>query len=129
MVKLLLISNDYSLQNFLEKNSKDSEFYFSPYSVSNDALDIMSHVCSNNPSLLIIDDDFVKPISERLLASIKKVNPKLPIIFITSNTSLELGRAINSIGVKYYLMKPLSDEDLREFITSITENLVNKYTI
>ncbi len=89
----------------------------------------MSHVCSNNPSLLIIDDDFVKPISERLLASIKKVNPKLPIIFITSNTSLELGRAINSIGVKYYLMKPLSDEDLKEFITSITENLVNKYTI
>jgi DNA-binding response OmpR family regulator len=129
MAKLLLISNDNSLQNFLEKNSKDSDFSFAPYSASNDALDIMSYVCSQNPSLLIIDDDFVKPISERLLTSIKKVNAKLPIIFITSNTSLELGRAINSIGVKYYLMKPLSDEDLKEFITSVTENLVNKYTI
>lgn len=123
MVKLLLISNDSSLQNFLEKNSKESVFAFSPYSGSNDPLDIMSHVCSSNPSLLIIDDDFIKPISERLLTSIKKVNPRLPIIFITSNTSLELGRAINSIGVKYYLMKPLSDEDLYEFIISINRKL------
>ena len=92
MVKLLLISNDISLQNFLEKNSKESDFAFSPYSGSNDPLDIMSNVCGSNPSLLIIDDDFIKPISERLLTSIKKVNPKLPIIFITSRYKFRIGK-------------------------------------
>ena len=129
MVKILLISTDNLLQTFLEKNRNEEENHYLNFSASNDPLDIMSHVCSSNPSLLILDDDFITPNTEKLLSSIKKVNPKLPIIFITSNTSLELGRAINSIGVKYYLMKPLSDEDLNEFITSVTENLANKYTI
>ena len=129
MVKILLISTDNLLQTFLEKNRNEEENHYLNFSASNDPLDIMSHVCSSNPSLLILDDDFITPNTEKLLSSIKKVNPKLPIIFITSNTSLELGRAINSIGVKYYLMKPLSDEDLNEFITSVTENLTNKYTI
>ena len=129
MVKILLISTDNLLQTFLEKNRNEEENQYLIFSVSNDPLDILSHVCSSNPSLLILDDDFITPNTEKLLSSIKKVNPKLPIIFITSNTSLELGRAINSIGVKYYLMKPLSDEDLNEFITSVTENLTNKYTI
>ena len=129
MVKILLISTDNLLQTFLEKNRNEEENHYLNFSASNDPLDIMSHVCSSNPSLLILDDDFITPNTEKLLSSIKKVNPKLPIIFITSNTSLEFGRTINSIGVKYYLMKPLSDEDLNEFITSVTENLTNKYTI
>lgn len=129
MIKILLISTDNLLQTFLKKNGNEEEYHSLYFSTSSDPLDIMSHVCSSNPSLLILDDDFIKPNSEKLLSSIKKVNPKLPIIFITSNTSLDLGRAINSIGVKYYLMKPLSDEDLNEFITSVTENIANKYTI
>ncbi len=127
MIKTLLISIDKTLELFMEKNNIDSNNSFISFSNSNDPLEIMSHVCSTNSSLLLLDDDFVKPNSERLLASIKKVNPKLSIIFITSNTSIELGRTINSIGVKYYLMKPISDNDLQEYVNSIIENLEKQY--
>ena len=129
MIKILLISNDNLLQTFQGKSGNENDYQILSFSSSNDPLDIMSHVCSSNPSLLILDDDFIAPNSEKLLSSIKKVYPKLPIIFISSDTSLELGRAINNVGVKYYLMKPLSDEDLNEFFNSVTENLANKYTI
>lgn len=127
MIKTLLISFDKTLELFIEKKNNDSDNSFLSFSSSNDPLEIMSHVCSTNTSLLILDDDFVKPNSERLLTSIKKVNPKLSIIFITSDTSIELGRKINSIGVKYYLMKPISDSDLHEYINSIIEKLEKKY--
>ena len=126
MVKTLLISIDETLKLFMEKNSSATNFQFVSFSSSNDPLDIMSNVCSTNASLLILDDDFVMPNSERLLTSIKKVNPKLSIIFITSDTSIELGRTINSIGVKYYLMKPISDEDLQEYANSLIEELESK---
>ena len=127
MIKTLLISIDKALELFMEKNNINSDNSFISFSNSNDPLEIMSHVCSANSSLLILDDDFAKPNSEKLLTSIKKVYPKLSIIFITSNTSLELGRTINSIGVKYYLMKPISDGDLQEYINSIIENLEKQY--
>ncbi|MCB0749830.1 MAG: hypothetical protein KDC90_20415, partial [Ignavibacteriae bacterium] len=59
------------------------------------------------------------PNSVKILESIKKVNSKLAIIFITSDTSIELGRKINNIGVKYYLMKPISEDNLKEFVRSV----------
>ncbi|MCB9209220.1 MAG: hypothetical protein H6609_07535 [Ignavibacteriales bacterium] len=116
MIKVLLISIDQTIKLFIQDNYK--HFQFITFNSTKDPLDIMSQVCITNPSVLIFDDDFTSPNSEHLLNSIKKVNPKLPIIFLTSNSSLEFGRIINSIGVTFYLIKPLSNIDFYEFLKS-----------
>jgi response regulator of citrate/malate metabolism len=85
----------------------------------------MSQVFGVNPSVLILDDDFLQNMSEHLLRSIKKANSKLSIIFITSNTSLEFGRIINSIGVKHYLMKPITENEMQEYLNSIIKEKTN----
>ena len=119
MIKVLLISVDQNLKTFMENNYTLPEFQFITFNSTTDPLDIMSQVFSINPSILILDDDFLHAISVHLLQSIKKANPKMSVIFITSNTSIELGRKINSIGVKYYLMKPISNGEFKEFLNSI----------
>ena len=120
---MLIISKDNSLTKALNNTADIMQCEFYNFSNSTDSLDIASEIFSINPSLLIIDDDFTAPNSAKLLESIKKVNSKLQIIFITSDTGLELGRKINKIGVKYYLIKPIERESLNEFIKSIkTEN-------
>ena len=119
MIKVLLISVDKTIKLFVEKYYNNPDFQFTTYNISANPLDIMSQICSTNPSILILDDDFINPNSVHLLSSVKKVNPKLSIIFITSNTSLELGREINSIGVKFYLMKPFTGNEFHEFLKSI----------
>lgn len=129
MIKILIISIDQNIKFFSEKNFNNPDFQFITFSSTTDPLDIMSQVCSIHPSILILDDDFISPNSIHLLESIKKVNPKLSVIFVTSNTSLELGRKINSIGVKSYLMKPISESVFHEYLKSanrqLKENLYN----
>ncbi len=121
MIKVLLISIDQTIKFFTEKNYINSEYQFTFFNSTTDPLDIMAQVCSINPSILILDDDYINPNSIHLLSSIKKVNPKLSIIFITSNTSLELGREINSIGVSYYLMKPITENEFNAFLKSLVK--------
>lgn len=119
MIKILLISNDQDLKFYSEKGFTNSEQQIIIFNSTDHPLDIMSNTCSLNPSILILDDDFIEPNSVHLLDSIKKVKPKLSIIFITSNTSLDLGRKINSIGVKHYLMKPISENEFNEVLKSL----------
>ena len=120
---MLIISKDNGLTKALNNTADIMQCEFYNFSNSTDSLDIASEIFSINPSLLIIDDDFTAPNSAKLLESVKKVNSKLQIIFITSDTGLELGRKINKIGVKYYLIKPIDEDSLTEFIKSVkTEN-------
>jgi len=123
MIKVLLITVDPTIKFFVEKNYNNKDYQFITFSSTNDPLDIMSHICSTNPSILILDDDFINPNTVHLLSSLKKVKPKLSIIFITSNTSLELGRQINSIGVKFYIMKPFAENEFQEFLSSANKQL------
>ena len=123
MTKLLLISIDQTIKLYTEKYFNNPEYRLTIFNSTSEPLEVMSQVCSNNPTILILDDDFLNPNSNRLLSSIKNANPKLSVIFITSNTSLELGREINKIGVKSYLIKPISENNLNEYIKSvITQN-------
>ncbi len=109
---MVTISKDNQIYESLENFAKEFGCDFSIYNNSNDPLDIISEVLSKNSNIVILDDDFIAPNSTRLL-----------VIFITSDLSIELGRAINSIGVKYYLIKPIDSMNLREFINSVrTQN-------
>jgi two-component system response regulator YesN len=123
MAKMLFISKDNMLIQSLNYTAENLNCDYYNFSNSIDPLDIASEIFSINPSLLIIDDDFTAPNSAKILESLKKVNAKLQVIFITSDTGLDLGRKINKIGVKYYLIKPIEKESLNQFIKSVkTEN-------
>ncbi len=119
MGKMLVISSDDEMVNSLNGFSKEVDCECVVYNNSNDPLDIVSEVMSKNPTILLLDDDFIAPNSVKVLESFKKLNPKLPIIFITSDLSIELGRTISNIGVIFYLIKPIDKENLKEFIKSV----------
>ena len=115
-MKVLFVSNDMQLlktwQSVLTKSSGINNLK----AETNDVLDLMSAICSERPSLLIIDDDFIQPNTGHLLRSVRKVNQSLKIMFITSNTSIDLGREISPLGIYYYTYKPI---DINEFTDSI----------
>lgn len=123
MSRILLISIDEELKSNSKNVVKQMNCDFDLFNESNLPIDVVSEVFRKNSTLLILDDDFIAPNSVKILESIKKVNSKLSIIFITSDISLELGRKINKLGVKYYLIKPISEDHLKEFIKSVkTQN-------
>lgn len=128
-MKILLVSSDINLINMLSDTELALTHNIVIYSQNNDPLEIMSDVCTLNPSILILDDDFTRSNSTQLLSSIKKVNKKLSIIFITSDDSIELGRQISPIGIQYYSIKPVLQNSLIDSIKSIINQLHNKNSI
>ena len=118
----MLITKDKELHKdlikFQERISSPVELFSGP----NEPLDIMSAVCAQNPSLIVLDDDFIQPKSVHLLKSIRKVKESLNIVFLTSNDSIELGKEITSLAVQYYAIKPISGKELVESIISILKH-------
>ena len=119
IMKTILLSRDRDLINTITKANIFSSDKFVLLSELSDSLDIMSTVCSENPTLLIADNDFLKPDSAHILKSIKKVNKGIYIIFLSSDLSIELGREISQLGIQYYALKPLDMKDLIDVVNFI----------
>jgi len=118
-MQILVISNDKELINTVSCPVEVEDCHIRVYNDSRDPLDIMSTVCLANPTILVIDDDFLKPQTSHILSSIKKIMQKLAIIFLTSNTKIELGREVSQLGVYYYALKPLENDAMMDALKSI----------
>ncbi len=85
-----------------------------------DPLEVISSVHSISPTLLILDDDILKPNSAKILKSIKQISKNVEIIFLTSDNSVDLGREISPIGVYFYGIKPISKDEILNLIKSVS---------
>ncbi len=118
-MKTTIISNDHDLINIIKYLKIFPENQLDIFSGKADALEIMSHVCTVHPKLLIIDDDFTKPQSANVLNAIRKVNSNVKIVFISSDSSVELGREISPVGILYHAVKPVDKDEISDLINSI----------
>ena len=118
-MRTILISDDPALLEMINQSDWGSDDQIDIYNESKNPLDVMSTVCESNPSLLIIDDDFLKPETVHILKSIRKVNKNIGFIFCTSNTSIDLGKEVSQLGIQYYTMKPLDVGELRESLNAV----------
>lgn len=120
-MKILMLSKDENLIKTMIGTLNPEENSFSIVNDIEDPLDIMSTVCSSSPSVLIADDDYLRPNTSRILHSIKKVNPNLTTVFFTSDSTIELGREILPIGIHFYSIKPISEQECKGLIQSFNK--------
>lgn len=118
---LITISSDKELLGKIEKVCNSLSIKFTVYGGEKNALEVMSTVCSDSFNTIILDDDFLSNDSPQILAALLKVNKKLKVIFLTSDSSVERGRLICGIGVYYYSIKPVEQSELFEAIQSINK--------
>ncbi len=118
-MKILLISNDQILLNMIRGVQLPEESTIMYHSENSNPLDVMSYVCSTGASILIIDDDFLKPDTAHILQSFRKVKENVDVIFITSDSSIELGKQITQLGIKLYCIKPIDQKEMLESLKSI----------
>jgi len=120
-MRILILSKDLVIINQIKTHEFCVNQEVLVYEDQNDPLDVMSTVCSINPSILVADDDYLKPNTVHIMHSIRKVNPNTPIVFITSNASVDLGRDISQLGIHYYAQKPLLEKELEDSIQSLVD--------
>lgn len=120
---LLAITKDSNLINHLNTVSLPDSLSLRFYEKTLNPLDVMSYVCSKKPSVVIMDDDCLLPETAHIIKSIKKVNKSIRLVFITSDSSVELGRTITPMGVHYYGVKPIELNELEDLILSINNQM------
>lgn len=117
-MKLLLLTNDLEIKKIFESEdiSTNNQLIFFE---NQNPLEILSFACNERPSLLILDDDFVSPNSAQIIKSIKNLCKNIAVIFITSDAGLDLGRQVSQLGIQYYTIKPISNDEIIDSVNSI----------
>ncbi len=124
-MKVVIITNDEELKRIIQELNPDGNESLLIYDRISQPLDIVGYVFEKNPSLLILDDDMLSPDTVNVISNIKKMKKDLKIVFVTSNSSIELGKEISPLGISYYAIKPIDQKDFTELINSLTKNKQN----
>lgn len=124
----MLIGGDNFLGAIIEKlNTHDGSVitllqnYYEP-------LKIISDFVTERPAIVIIDDDYLFPNTLSVLDTLCRLNKGTRIIFTTSSTSIELGRQVSQLGIYYYAIKPVNENEIIELLGSIL-NKDKKYIL
>ena len=93
------------------------QFGYDTVAVSN-GKEAVRHIQETPFETLILDAHLEGINGVQVLSMVKNLDPDLPVIVITGDSSIDLERKIRSLGVFYYLIKPFKMEELREVISS-----------
>ena len=121
-MRTLLISTDKLLITMVNEFGKSGGNSVVVYEEDSDPVKVLSNILAIQPSVLIIDDDYMLPNSVSVLESIKKVNNKIKIIFVTSDSGIELGKAVSQLGIFFYAIKPVEEDEFRTLFNSIFQS-------
>jgi DNA-binding NarL/FixJ family response regulator len=118
-MRILLISEDNLLLTTLKNFGANYKVSTSVYNNDPKPIKVLSNFLSLQPSVLILDDDYLKPNSVEILESIRNVNNKMKIIFASSDASIELGKKVSQLGIHYYAIKPMEESEIKELLDSL----------
>ncbi len=78
--------------------------------------DALLSVAEGNFSLVILDISIQDPSGPKTVEILRKMWPRLPVIVLSGDPSVETGREILQHGVFYYFLKPLDFEELDQIV-------------
>ena len=124
-MKIFTLSTDKEIIQLVDLFASEFHHQSITYNKSKIPIDIVGYVYEKSPSIVIIDDDYARPNAAVMISTIKKMKANIQIIFVTSDTSVELGKKISPLGIAYYAMKPIDKEAIDELLNSISKNKLN----
>lgn len=127
-MRILLISKDKQLQTFLENFGDDCDTTAIIYNDDPNPIKILSFYLSLQPSVIIVDDDYLSHNSVAFIESVRKLNQKTKIIFATSDSSIELGKKISPLGIYFYAIKPIDEREFKELLDSLLKSKAKTIT-
>ena len=70
--------------------------------------------------LVLLDISLPDIRAQDLIAELKELRPEIGIVTMTGSSTKELEREIRTLGIIYYMSKPVSEEELKEILDHIS---------
>jgi DNA-binding NtrC family response regulator len=78
--------------------------------------DVLLAVAEDNIRLVILDLSIQEPSGAKTVEILRKIRPRLPVIVLSGDHSIETGRQVLQHGVFYYLLKPVDVKELDQVV-------------
>jgi DNA-binding NtrC family response regulator len=85
--------------------------------------EIIRKIRNGKAHVILLDDEIEEVKASDLVVFFKKINPKMQVIVISSEESIEIAKRLRGAGIFYQAMKPV---DLKE-IRAVVECAFEKY--
>ena len=118
--RIVVVDDEVSVANFIGEVLRDRGY---PTVVFTDSLQAKDYLDSHLDSveLLLTDGTMPSLSGVELARHIRSVAPQIPIVFITGFTQRHSAAELERLGVKHYLQKPFSINEMMETVESLVQ--------
>jgi two-component system nitrogen regulation response regulator GlnG len=118
MASVLVVDDDRAVRRLIEKALEEMEVEVLSASGPADGMELL---VERKPDVALLDIVLPKISGLELFDQVRQVDPKLPVIFITSLASSETAIKAMSLGAYDYLVKPLSIQQIQTLVGQALE--------
>src|SRR3954469_8991390 len=118
MSRILVIDDDRSVRHLIAKAFEDTDVQVVPAATAEEGLHLLGEAQSD---VVLLDILLPESSGLELFERIRTVDPKLPVIFITSLSSSDTAIKAMTLGAFDYLLKPLDLARIRDLVRQAIE--------
>ncbi len=129
MYKVLIVDDEPLSRIGLQKTINWSQYGFEIVGDADDTISAIQLYNKFKPDV-IITDIYMEPVDGlTLIEKLKKLNNDLEFIVISGYNDFNYAQKAIKLGVSFYMLKPIENDDLVSSLISIKENLDRKHKI
>lgn len=76
--------------------------------------------------LVLLDMDLPDMTAKELIGKLKEINPKIGVVTMTDQSADELEKQIRTLGIIYYMSKPVNKKALKEILDHMSKKRSRK---
>jgi two-component system nitrogen regulation response regulator GlnG len=118
MSRILVIDDDRSVRHLIAKAFEDTDVQVVPAATAEEGLQLLGEAQSD---VVLLDILLPESSGLELFERIRTIDPKLPVIFITSLSSSDTAIKAMTLGAFDYLLKPLDLARIRDLVRQAIE--------
>jgi two-component system nitrogen regulation response regulator GlnG len=118
MSRILVIDDDRSVRHLIAKAFEDTDVQVIPAATAEEGLQLLGEAQSD---VVLLDILLPESSGLELFERIRTIDPKLPVIFITSLSSSDTAIKAMTLGAFDYLLKPLDLARIRDLVRQAIE--------
>lgn len=81
--------------------------------------ELIQWILDGEVDAVVVDVDLAGMDGVETLPILKKLRPKVPIVMLSADTSLDVSRRIAEVGVFYHFVKPVDPSDLMHVMRAV----------
>ena len=122
-LSLLIVDDDQEIRELLEKIL--IKYNYQVFSAG-DGVEMFKVLEAEEIDLILLDIYLEETTAIELIPEVKRIKPGIDIITMTGQSSRELEKEIRSLGIIYYMEKPIETANLKSILEHMESRLIKQ---